>query len=424
MGRTGSSNDMRWHSRLFYIQHAREIMHNRFVNIGLLFLVGLFLISGCAPKPKFDEMKPDSIYRYLVEKYDQKKYLDASEGLAYFTLHYSGHVLVDSAQFLLGQCHFQLNEYLLAADAFEELSRRFQSSRLVPEAMFMVGRCYWEISPKYSLDQAYTTRAIDALQAFIDYFPNQTLRVKEAQTIIEACREKLAHKQYSNGLIYQKMKDSTASIIYFQSVVDQYYDTYWADMARLMLGNDSIESYRDRENTADESIAQEKRKIEDIGNQLMSIDQTIVRIRNEFFTELGVTEAEYGQFLKDVDSVANRISQLESLPPDKLLDHTDEMDELIENVVDLGASPGGRSASPREKLSDLNIRLVQLKSAIPLPIIETYLVVRGDCLWRISGKEAIFNDSRKWMQLYIANRETVKDPDLIYPGQKLFIPRN
>ncbi len=215
-------------------------MNNNFLRAVILYFVAIILVLGCAPKPEFDEMQPDAIYQYLVKQYEKEKYFDASEGLAYFTLHYSGHAVVDSAQYLLGQCHFHMDEYLLAADAFEELSRRFPSSSLVPEAMFMVGHCFWEVSPKFSLDQAYTLRAIDALQAFIDYFPNHTIRVNEAQAIIESCREKLAHKQYSNGLIYQKMKDFTASRIYFQGVIDLYYDTQWAAKSSFMIA----ESYR------------------------------------------------------------------------------------------------------------------------------------------------------------------------------------
>ncbi|MBT3231938.1 MAG: outer membrane protein assembly factor BamD [Calditrichaeota bacterium] len=228
-------------------------MNSRFLYTALISIFAIAMIIGCAPKPVFDEMQPDAIYRYLVEQFEKEKYFSASEGLAYFTLHYSGHAVVDSAQYMLGQCHFHMDEYLLAADAFEELSRRFPSSPLVPEAMFMIGQCFWEVSPKFSLDQAYTLRAIDALQAFIDYFPNHTLRVAEAQVKIGACREKLAHKQYSNGLIYQKMKDFSASIIYFQGVVDQYYDTPWAAKSGFMIAesfrkntrfDDAIEGYR------------------------------------------------------------------------------------------------------------------------------------------------------------------------------------
>ena len=54
----------------------------------------------------------------------------------------------------------------------------------------------------------------------------------------------------------------------------------------------------------------------------------------------------------------------------------------------------------------------------------SYTVVRGDCLWNISGKEQIYADPLKWPRLYRANRDLIKDPDLIYPKQVLTVPRD
>lgn len=43
-----------------------------------------------------------------------------------------------------------------------------------------------------------------------------------------------------------------------------------------------------------------------------------------------------------------------------------------------------------------------------------------DCLWRISQK--VYKDAALWPAIYIANRDQIKDPDLIFPGQKFVIP--
>jgi len=81
-----------------------------------------------------------------------------------------------------------------------------------------------------------TLRAMDALQAFIDYYPERADRVKEAQDLIEECRSKLAHKEFASGVIYIKTKDFPSAIIYFQSVIEKYYDTEWAAEAAFRLG--------------------------------------------------------------------------------------------------------------------------------------------------------------------------------------------
>lgn len=43
-----------------------------------------------------------------------------------------------------------------------------------------------------------------------------------------------------------------------------------------------------------------------------------------------------------------------------------------------------------------------------------------DCLWRISQK--VYKDAAYWPAIFIANRDQIKDPDLIFPGQKFIIP--
>ena len=53
-----------------------------------------------------------------------------------------------------------------------------------------------------------------------------------------------------------------------------------------------------------------------------------------------------------------------------------------------------------------------------------YSVVRGDCLWNISGQEAIYADPIKWPRIYRANRDQIENPNLIYPGQVFAVPRN
>jgi nucleoid-associated protein YgaU len=54
----------------------------------------------------------------------------------------------------------------------------------------------------------------------------------------------------------------------------------------------------------------------------------------------------------------------------------------------------------------------------------TYTVLRGDSLWNISGMETIYKDSVYWPIIHDANGDLITDPDLIYPGQLLTIPRD
>ena len=52
----------------------------------------------------------------------------------------------------------------------------------------------------------------------------------------------------------------------------------------------------------------------------------------------------------------------------------------------------------------------------------TYTVVSGDSLSKIAQKQ--YGDSTKWKEIFEANKDQIKDPNLIHPGQKLKIPKN
>jgi nucleoid-associated protein YgaU len=55
---------------------------------------------------------------------------------------------------------------------------------------------------------------------------------------------------------------------------------------------------------------------------------------------------------------------------------------------------------------------------------DTYNVVRGDHLWGISSKSMIYGNPYQWPLIYKANRDKIKDADLIHPGQVFTINRN
>lgn len=50
-----------------------------------------------------------------------------------------------------------------------------------------------------------------------------------------------------------------------------------------------------------------------------------------------------------------------------------------------------------------------------------YQVVKGDNLWNISGKAEVYSNPYQWPLIYKANKNKIKDADLIYPGQNLAI---
>ncbi len=53
---------------------------------------------------------------------------------------------------------------------------------------------------------------------------------------------------------------------------------------------------------------------------------------------------------------------------------------------------------------------------------EFYIIKKGDTLWKIA--EHAYGDGSKYNKIVEVNREVIKNADLIFPGQKIRIPKN
>jgi len=62
----------------------------------------------------------------------------------------------------------------------------------------------------------------------------------------------------------------------------------------------------------------------------------------------------------------------------------------------------------------------RLKAPAPKAQVKYYVVQKGDSLSKIAGE--FYGKPMDYPRIFEANREVIKDPDLIYPGQKLRIP--
>jgi len=53
--------------------------------------------------------------------------------------------------------------------------------------------------------------------------------------------------------------------------------------------------------------------------------------------------------------------------------------------------------------------------------VEYYTIQSGDTLWKIAAE--FLGNGSKYPEIFEANREVIEDPDKIFPGQKIRIPK-
>lgn len=76
--------------------------------------------------------------------------------------------------------------------------------------------------------------------------------------------------------------------------------------------------------------------------------------------------------------------------------------------------------NPNDPMPDFSDVEGGSSSTAPAPANQTYTVVSGDSLSKIA--KHLYGDAKKWRKIFDANKDKIKNPDLIYPGQVFTIP--
>lgn len=84
--------------------------------------------------------------------------------------------------------------------------------------------------------------------------------------------------------------------------------------------------------------------------------------------------------------------------------------------------PQEESAQEIHVLPQISTSVISESSQTALPV--TYVVQKDDTLQKISARPEIYGTVKKWIKIYKANKDKLKAPDKIRPGQELKIPRD
>lgn len=213
---------------------------------GLFLLTGLILgmlLPGCSKRVHKQTLSADEYFEYAKKKFDKGDYLDAITEFNVIVLRFSGNPVVDDAQYYLAESHFKQGEYLIAISEYQKLVNDYPTSPYAVLAQFKIGMSYYKLSPRPELDQENAKRAVRMFQIFIEEYPDHEL-TPNAQKFINDLREKLAHKKMIAATTYRKMGEFESARIYYDIILEDYYDTpqavsalYWKGECLYKLKN-------------------------------------------------------------------------------------------------------------------------------------------------------------------------------------------
>ncbi len=191
----------------------------------------LFLFGSCTATKEVEQMSVERRFANAKSLFDDRDYLQAYEDFRIVTLQYQGNALANDAQYYMGECRMKREEYILAAYEYDVLVRTMPNSPYVAKARYSKALCYFKLSPSFNLDQNYSKQAIDEFQSFIEYHPADSL-VVDAEKKIGELNNKLAQKEYENGVTYIHMEYYKSAVVSFDHVLEKYHDTPYAEQAQ------------------------------------------------------------------------------------------------------------------------------------------------------------------------------------------------
>ena len=195
-------------------------------------LAGLVLLTSCSNSRRLTHSSPEQAFQKGMENFEEENW---DQAMRYFRAVFQygrGNDWADDAQYRLAEAYREQGRYLLAANEFQRFTELYRTNQRVPQATYQRARMYYELSPHYKLDQTNSREAISLFQLFIERYPNHEL-VPDAQDRVAELRNKLAHKKFAAGQLYEQRDMWEAAAETYEGLFDTYPDTDWADDALL-----------------------------------------------------------------------------------------------------------------------------------------------------------------------------------------------
>jgi outer membrane protein assembly factor BamD len=126
-----------------------------------------------------------------------------------------------------------MGDYILASYHFKTLYQTFPNHPNAEDAAFMTAFCYYLETPKYSLDQAYTYKAINEIQLFVNTHPGSQ-RLDECNMLMEELRTKLEEKSFGIAKGYYRTERYQSAVLAFSHTLTDFPDSEHREEAMFL----------------------------------------------------------------------------------------------------------------------------------------------------------------------------------------------
>ena len=175
----------------------------------------------------------DFKFEKAVEYYEAGEYNKAYPIFDELITLYRGTEKAQEVYFYYANTLYLQKDYILAGYHFKNFYKTFPQNEQADEAAYLTAYCYYLEAPTHSLDQAYTYKAINELQLFINTHPGSD-KIDLCNEYMEDLRGRLEQKSYEIAKQYYKTRKYKAAMTAFTTTLSEYPDTPYREEAMYL----------------------------------------------------------------------------------------------------------------------------------------------------------------------------------------------
>lgn len=217
-----------------------------------LFLGAIVFSSACSSK--FSKLQKKGTlqekYTSALMYYKNADYFRAGQLFEELTPLLKGDSTAEMTQFYNAYCQYHQKMYSMSGYLFKNFFATYNNSPLAEEAYYMSAFSLYKDAPNFNLDQTSTLTAIEALQTFLNTYP-ESKYVDECTKNLAELRKRLELKAYERAKLYYKTSGVTianfkAAVVAFTNFERDFPDSeYNEELAYLKM----VSQYKLAENS-------------------------------------------------------------------------------------------------------------------------------------------------------------------------------
>lgn len=232
--------------KYFLMNKAIQNVYNKACK-GML-AIGVVVLSSCATDFNRVYKMTDNNYKYEFAKecFALGKYGQAETLLMDLVTYQKGTENAEECLYMLAMTQFANRDYDNASMTFKKYCTSYPKGMFAERAYYYQGLALYNGTPEPRLDQSLTVSAINAMQQFLDLYPESDLR-EDAQQKLFDLQEKLVVKELLSARLYYNLggyfgncigggSNYEACIITSQNAMKTYpYNSHREDFALLIM---------------------------------------------------------------------------------------------------------------------------------------------------------------------------------------------